>query len=407
MQALWYLGLVGAMPAVTAFVLLSYLNLMSDAFSEYLENAALCISAMALLSLWVGAADSVGSLGLQPLKEAGLQTWAPPAFLLSTIMCMLIVYNLTHVIGTVEQSVEQDLPLCFQVTYWALVTLWVTSFVRVLLTRPGQPTDATEMHWSTSHGLLFCTACKARKPHRCRHCTKCSACVLRMDHHCPWLRQCIGFANYKYFVNFIVYSALALAFKAVTMLLFMIKAFQMDTSFCTRLWLLSTEVLIIALGGTMLLFSGFHLFLVAQGMTTIEYLTRNEKSDKKIVFDQGLVGNVQSALGSNPLSWFLPACPPSGDGCTFPYMVLCQEDVKATKRDLAVSEMSESDDQRRSLAGSMGVVKQKNPVTKVASYRASTSQPCLESTAEPTCIEQQQDGCVAADTAGEDHLDDV
>ena len=28
--------------------------------------------------------------------------------------CMLIVYNLTHVIGTVEQSVEQDLPLCFQ-----------------------------------------------------------------------------------------------------------------------------------------------------------------------------------------------------------------------------------------------------------------------------------------------------
>ena len=79
---------------------------------------------------------------------------------------------------------------------------------------------------------------------------------------------------------------------------------------------------------------------------------------------------------------FLPACPPSGDGCTFPYMVLCQEDVKAfngargvyhasfwkrqmrqaTKRDLAVSEMSESDDQRRSLAGSMGVVKQKNPV---------------------------------------------
>lgn len=30
------------------------------------------------------------------------------------------------------------------------------------------------------------------------------------------------------------------------------------------------------------------------------------------------------------------------------------------------------------------------------------SQPCLPSTAEPTCLEQQQDGCVAADNLGED-----
>ncbi|CAE7204301.1 zdhhc15b [Symbiodinium natans] len=389
MQALWHIGLVGAVPAVTAFVLLSYLHSLSAAFVDYLESVALCLSAMVLLALWVGAADSVGSLGLQPLKEAGWQTWTPPAFLLTTIICLLIVYNLTHIIGTVEQSVEQVLPPSLQVTYWVLVALWVTSFVRVLVTRPGQPGDAAEEYRSNSRNLLFCTACKARKPHRCRHCTKCSTCVLRMDHHCPWLRQCIGFGNYKFFLTFIVYSAVALVFKAVTMLLFMVKAFQIDVSFCTRLWLLSAEILIIALGGTMLAFSGFHLFLVAQGMTTIEYLTRNEKSDKKLVFDQGLVGNVQAALGSNPLCWFLPACPPSGDGCTFPYSELRQEDAKlsqAMKRDLA---MSGTEDLHHSLQAS----KVTDPV---ASNRV--SQPCIESTAEPTCIEQQQVESLEAST---------
>lgn len=74
---------------------------------------------------------------------------------------------------------------------------------------------------------------------------------------------------------FITYSAVALLFKAVTLLLFSIKAFQTEITFCTKLWLVCTEILVIALGGTMVAFSGFHLFLSSKGMTTIEFLTRH------------------------------------------------------------------------------------------------------------------------------------
>lgn len=69
----------------------------------------------------------------------------------------------------------------------------------------------------------LCPDCQVIRTARSRHCNKCNQCVDRFDHHCPWINNCIGAANYKAFYLYVLVEL-----KFIAILFYLIAQFMFD-----------------------------------------------------------------------------------------------------------------------------------------------------------------------------------
>jgi len=134
--------------------------------------------------------------------------------------------------------------------------------------------------------LRFCKKynCHTFKPDRTHHCSVCGRCILRMDHHCPWVHNCIGFMNYKYFVLLLVYATICVFFLLGILLpraWHALQPFSLGTAYFFRcdFPVLVVYLFLLMFTWPITRFLYDHINMAVAGLTTIEY---QEKKGSKL-----------------------------------------------------------------------------------------------------------------------------
>jgi len=142
-----------------------------------------------------------------------------------------------------------------------------------------------------------------------------------MDHHCPWVNNCVGWRNYKCFILFLFYVILNSIYAATTLGIFVLPQF-IDSIIHGNINLVSSVVIFFIAGISGLCLTPFfvyHMQFISKNMTTIESFEKARKPNYINIYDIGkVISNFEQVFGTNYLLWPIPLNTSIGNGLSFP-----------------------------------------------------------------------------------------
>ncbi|XP_075054956.1 SKA complex subunit 3-like [Mixophyes fleayi] len=168
--------------------------------------------------------------------------WFPMVFITLVTCWSYYAYVLELCIFTINSNTEKAIYLAF---FHLFLIMWTWCYWKTIVASHDQPSNklclseedrqlyelerrpeykqrilrrAAKHLYTTAEEIRYCERCRMFKPNQCYHCPVCDVCVLKRDHHCPWVNNCVGFSNYKFFLLFLLYSSIYCLFISGTVL---------------------------------------------------------------------------------------------------------------------------------------------------------------------------------------------
>jgi palmitoyltransferase len=184
------------------------------------------------------------------------------------------------------------------------------------------------------HEWGFCDNSKQPKPARSHYDHVTKQLVLNMDHYCPWMFNTVGYFNYRYFYNFLLFVSVGMLYGvSITWYPFLsvrgyeyrqqiklsreqhapetLHMFDFVPTPSERHAIAFSFLLCISVGMAVLILFGFHTYLLLTGQTTIEFhgncankrRAKQQKKKYQNLYDLGTKRNFQQIYGTGHPVW--------------------------------------------------------------------------------------------------------
>eukprot|EP01103_Thecamoeba_quadrilineata_P019788 TRINITY_DN8183_c0_g1_i1.p1 TRINITY_DN8183_c0_g1~~TRINITY_DN8183_c0_g1_i1.p1 ORF type:complete len:319 (-),score=9.97 TRINITY_DN8183_c0_g1_i1:37-993(-) len=270
----------------------------------------------------------------RPITKFWFQGLLPPLAILVIIgytyytFGYLVCLQMYH---SKDSNFEKYFGLASFIVYNLLLSLLLLSLFATSLLDPGRPPPVSRR----TSVMPLCMICQGPKPDRSHHCGRCQRCVLKMDHHCPWVNNCVGWRNMKAFTLLCTYTSILCFYGVCVAIVFFCFSHDFHKSVSDDIQVLVTFILGIFVGLLISSFIANHYYLIFSNTSSLEYWRERRAAAEAVgqngqdfvsrwcpicapsmehPYDRGRLYNISQVFGANPLLWWIPFPNNVGDG---------------------------------------------------------------------------------------------